>query len=225
MAENWQISAVLDSARQTSGDFYDFIPLEEGLVGIVVADVSDKGTGAALYMALSRTLLRTYAMEEGLRPEVAFARANDRIRADAESDQFVTVIYGVLDTRTGWLTYANAGHNPGYLLRAGEDGSFDTLSKTGIPLGMFEGMEWQQAKILINPGDVLLLYTDGVTEAQDVVNEEYGDERLLNTGRANMNRPSGEINKAIMDSIFDFVGEAPQFDDITLLVVARNSES
>ena len=225
VAENWQISVRLDSARQTSGDFYDFIPLRDGMVGIVVADVSDKGTGAALYMALSRTLLRTFAMEEGLHPEVAFARANNRIRADAESDQFVTLIYGVLDTKTGWLTYANAGHNPGYLLRAGEDGSFDTLSNTGIPLGMFEEMEWQQAKIQINPGDVLLLYTDGVTEAQNVLDEEYGDDRLLDTGRANMNQPAEEIQKVIMNSIYDFVGEAPQFDDITLLVVARNSES
>jgi sigma-B regulation protein RsbU (phosphoserine phosphatase) len=164
-------------------------------------------------------------MEEGLRPEAAFARANDRIRADAESDQFVTLIYGILDTKTGWLTYANAGHNPGYLLRAGEDGSFDTLSKTGIPLGMFEEMEWQQAKIQINPGDVLLLYTDGVTEAQNVLDEEYGDDRLLEIGRANMNQPAEEIKEAIMNSIFDFVDEAPQFDDITLLVVARDSES
>jgi serine phosphatase RsbU (regulator of sigma subunit) len=225
MAENWQISAKLDSARQTSGDFYDFIPLGDSLVGIIVADVSDKGTGAALYMALSRTLLRTFAMEEGLRPEVAFARANDRIRADAESDQFVTLIYGVLNTETGWLTYANAGHNPGYLLRAGGDDTFDTLSKTGIPLGMFEEMEWQKAKIQINPGDVLLLYTDGVTEAQNVADEEYGDDRLLEVGRTTMDQPAEEINDAIMNSIYDFVGEAPQFDDITLLVVVRDPAS
>jgi sigma-B regulation protein RsbU (phosphoserine phosphatase) len=133
-AEQWQIAAVLDSARQTSGDFYDFIPLDDAHIGIVVADVSDKGTGAALYMALSRTLLRTYAMESGLQPEVAVQRTNDRIRQDAETDQFVTLIYGILESETGRFIYANAGHNPGYLLRAGSD-TVDKLPHSGIPLG------------------------------------------------------------------------------------------
>jgi serine phosphatase RsbU (regulator of sigma subunit) len=237
--DKWQISAALISARQTSGDFYDFIPLEDGLIGIVVADVSDKGTGAALYMALSRTLLRTFAMQSGLRPEEALIKANERIRADAESDQFVTLIYGVLDTRTGLLTYTNAGHNPGYLLRAESgvegngavsdyapddnlmSGGFDSLTNTGIPLGMFEGMDWQQATVQINPGDVLLLYTDGVTEAQNLADEEFGDDRLLAVGRASMNGSAADIQQAIIGSIDEFVGEAPQFDDVTLMVVAR----
>jgi serine phosphatase RsbU (regulator of sigma subunit) len=225
-AENWQISAVLDSARQTSGDFYDFIPLDRGLIGIVMADVSDKGTGAALYMALSRTLIRTYAMESGDKPGTALTRANERIRADTESDQFVTLIYGVLDPVKGRLTYANAGHNPGYLLRAvggAEDGEVVSLTRTGIPLGMFEGMEWQQAQVQIEPGDVLLLYTDGVTEAQNAVDEEYGDDRLIAIGQQNKGRPAAEIQEAIMTSIDDFVGEAPQFDDITLMVVSRDA--
>jgi serine phosphatase RsbU (regulator of sigma subunit)/uncharacterized membrane protein YecN with MAPEG domain len=220
--ENWQISAVLDSARQTSGDFYDFIPLDDGLIGIVMADVSDKGTGAALYMALSRTLIRTYAMESGTQPGVALTRANERIRADTESDQFVTLIYGILDPVKGTLTYANAGHNPGYLLRA-EDSQVVSLSKTGIPLGMFEGMEWQQTQVQIQPGDLLLLYTDGVTEAQNAANEEYGDDRLITTGQQNKGRLASEIQEAILASIDDFVGSAPQFDDITLMVVLREA--
>jgi serine phosphatase RsbU (regulator of sigma subunit) len=227
-ADKWHISATLISARQTSGDFYDFIPLEDGLIGIVVADVSDKGTGAALYMALSRTLLRTYAMQSGRHPEAALTKANERIRADAESDQFVTLIYGVLDPSTDILTYANAGHNPGYLLRAAGDGTdkngdFDSLTKTGIPLGMFEGMAWKKATVQFKPGDVLLLYTDGVSEAQNLADEEYGDDRLLATGRANMGRPAAEIQQAIISSIDEFVGDAPQFDDVTLLVVAREA--
>lgn len=219
-ADNWQISATLIPARQTSGDFYDFIPFDNGLIGIVVADVSDKGTGAALYMALSRTLIRTYAMESGAQPDVALTRANERIRADTESDQFVTLIYGVLDPETGLFTYANAGHNPGYLLRAG-DGGHDSLTKTGIPLGMFEGMKWQQAQVQFEPGDVLLLYTDGVPEAENLVYEEYGDDRLLAVGRESISRMTPEIQDAIITSIKDFVGEAPQFDDITLMVVSR----
>jgi serine phosphatase RsbU (regulator of sigma subunit) len=221
-ANHWQISATLISARQTSGDFYDFIPLEDGLIGIVVADVSDKGTGAALYMALSRTLIRTYAMESGVQPEVALSRANDRIRADAESDQFVTLIYGVLDPETGLLTYANAGHNPGYLLRA-KDGKVDTMPNTGIPLGMFEGMEWQQAQIQFEPGDVLLLYTDGVPEAQNSTNAEFGDDRLLALGNANIQRSASDIQQAIITSLDEFVDNAPQFDDITLMVVRRDA--
>jgi serine phosphatase RsbU (regulator of sigma subunit) len=219
-ADHWQISAVLDSARQTSGDFYDFIPLEDGFIGIVVADVSDKGTGAALYMALSRTLLRTYAMESGLQPQVAVQRTNNRIRQDAETDQFVTLIYGILDSATGRFIYANAGHNPGYLLRADGE-TVDKLPHGGIPVGMFEGMEWQQAEVQIDPGDVLMLYSDGVPEAQNSVPEEFGDDRFIKVGQANMGRPAGEITKVILTSLHDFVGGAPQFDDITLLVLRR----
>ena len=221
-ADRWQISAALVSARQTSGDFYDFIPLEDGLIGLVVADVSDKGTGAALYMALSRTLLRTYAMESGNQPEVALTRTNDRIRADAETDQFVTLIYGILDPATGILTYANAGHNPGFLLRA-DSGEVESMPNTGIPLGMFEEMAWKQVQIQINPGDILLLYSDGVPEAQNMANEEYGEERLIALGQAGIGQPAGDTQRAIIDSINEFVGDAPQFDDITLMVVAQDA--
>jgi len=218
--DRWQISATLISARQTSGDFYDFIPLDDGLIGLVVADVSDKGTGAALYMALSRTLLRTYAMENGLHPEVALSRTNNRIRQDAESDQFVTLIYGVLEPATGLLTYANAGHNPGYLLRA-ESGQVDKLTRTGIPLGMFEGLDWERAQIQIQPGDVLLLYSDGVPEAQNLTNEEFGDDRFIALGQEKQGRPPTEIQEAIIADIDAFVGDGPQFDDITLMVISR----
>lgn len=221
-ADDWQISAELVSARQTSGDFYDFIPLEDGLIGLVMADVSDKGTGAALYMALSRTLLRTYAMESGLHPEVALARANDRIRQDAESDQFVTLIYGVLDPKTGLLTYANAGHNPGYMLRA-ERGQVDKLTRTGIPLGMFEGMAWEQAQIQFQPGDLLLLYTDGVPEAQNLAHEEFGDDRFIALGQEKQGRPAAEIQDTVISAINEFAGDAPQFDDITLMVITRQA--
>jgi len=221
-ADHWQISVVLDSARQTSGDFYDFIPLDDHHIGVVVADVSDKGTGAALYMALSRTLLRSYAMASGLQPEIALQRTNDRIRQDAETDQFVTLIYGILEHKSGRFVYANAGHSPGYLLRADGE-TVDTLPHSGIPLGMFEDMVWKQAEVQINPGDVLLLYSDGVPEAQNDVSEEYGDERFIKAGQANLGRPAAEIKEAILASVYDFVAGAPQFDDITLLVLARET--
>jgi serine phosphatase RsbU (regulator of sigma subunit) len=226
--DKWQIAAKLVPARQTSGDFYDFIPLTDELLGIIVADVSDKGTGAALYMALSRTLIRTYAMESKLQPDVALKRANDRIFTDTETDQFVTLIYGILDISSGVFTYANAGHNPGYLLRsgdgAGESMEVDVLRNTGIPLGMFEDMEWKQAKVQMNPGDVLLLYSDGVPEAEDAGQNEYGDDSFIEVGKANAHRSAVEIQDAVIDAVLEFTGDAPQFDDITLVVVVRKPE-
>jgi serine phosphatase RsbU (regulator of sigma subunit) len=224
--DNWQITAKLVPARQTSGDYYDFIPLSDKTIGIIVADVSDKGTGAALYMALTRTLIRTYAMESKNKPEVALTRANERIFTDTESDQFVTLIYGILDTSNGVFTYANAGHNPGYLLRSGvatgEEMEVDVMGNTGIPLGMFEGMEWKRAKVKMNPGDVLMLYSDGVPEAEDAEQNEYGDDRFLKVGKANAHKPATEIQDAVIEGVLDFTGEAPQFDDITLVIVARD---
>jgi sigma-B regulation protein RsbU (phosphoserine phosphatase) len=133
--DGWQLAAVLESARQKSGDFYDFMPLENNHLGILVADVSDKGTGAALYMALSRTLIRTYAMAHPNQPEVAFTLANERIMADAQSEQFVTVFYGVLDCSSGILTYANAGHNPPYLIRGSNGRVVQALGRTGLLYG------------------------------------------------------------------------------------------
>jgi len=226
--DKWQIAAKLVPARQTSGDFYDFIPLGDELLGIIVADVSDKGTGAALYMALSRTLIRTYAMESKLQPDVALTRANDRIFTDTETDQFVTLIYGILDISSGVFTYANAGHNPGYLLRAGdgvgESMEVDVLRNTGIPLGMFEDMEWKQAKVQMNPGDVLLLYSDGVPEAEDAGQNEYGDDSFIEVGKVNAHRSAVEIQDAVIEAVLEFTGDAPQFDDITLVVVVREPE-
>jgi hypothetical protein len=223
-AENWQLAAVLESARQTSGDFYDFIPFDDGLIGIVVADVSDKGTGAALYMAMSRTLIRTYAMQLSKEPELALAKANDRLMEDSVSDQFVTVFYGVLDTTTGELTYANAGHNPPYLLRRDTEESFDSLTHTGIPLGMFEEMTWERKVTRLDPGELLLVYSDGVPEAQTEDRTEFGDDQLVATARASIDRSAEDVREAIMNGIHDLVGDAPQFDDMTLVVISRDTD-
>lgn len=213
----WDIAAGLVPARQTSGDFYDFIPQSDGHLGLLVADVADKGTGAALFMALSRTLIRTYAMQHD--PAEAIHAANARILTDAESDQFVTVFYGVLDTTAGHLTYVNAGHNPAFVINGPDEPQ--SLTKTGIPLGMFDHMPWQQQTIDLPPGSILVLYSDGVSEAQNAANEEFGETRLLDTIQANQDRPACEIHTALMDDIRAFVGNAPQFDDITLMIVKR----
>ncbi|WP_420645119.1 PP2C family protein-serine/threonine phosphatase [Candidatus Leptofilum sp.] len=213
---NWDFAATLIPARQTSGDFYDFVPLENGRLGLIVADVADKGTGAALYMALSRTLIRTYAMQFPDAPGRALQLANERILTDTESDQFVTVFYGVLDLANGRFTYANAGHNPTFHL----NGSVQSLTKTGIPLGMFEGMDWQQETIQIGVGDSLILYSDGVPEAQNKLQEEFGEERMLAIAQQKFANAVACQN-AIADAVHQFVEDAPQFDDITLMVATR----
>ena len=219
--EGWQITAAIIPARQTSGDFYDFIELENGRLGLLVADVSDKGTGAALYMALSRTLLRTYAMQYPDNPEMALQLSNERILADTETDQFVTLFYGVLDPQTGTLVYANAGHNPAYIINESQSEP-QALFHTGIPLGMFPDMTWQQATIQLAPGDVLVMYTDGVPEAENIDRAEFGEAPMITAVLDHLSEPVGVMETAVIDAIHEFVADAPQFDDITLMIVKRN---
>ena len=216
----WQIEAVLIPARQTSGDFYDFFALGNGRIGLLVADVADKGTGAALYMALSRTLIRTFALQNPDQPELALQLANERILNDTMSDQFVTVFYGVIDQEKGLLTYCNAGHNPAYLISR-DVGGVQHMGQSGIPLGMFPDLTWQQRQVQIGAGDLLLLYTDGVTEAQDAVNELFSEQRLLETVAASESGTAQQITQDIVRAIQTFVSDAPQFDDITLVVALR----
>lgn len=219
----WQLTATLKPARETSGDFYDFIPLPNGRFAIVVADVADKGMGAALYMALSRTLIRTYAVEYHARPDFVLQVANRRILADTQAGLFVTVFYGVLDPLTGTLTYCNAGHSPPYLLSAQNDDGVQVLHRTGMPLGVVEDATWEQETVQLVPGDTLVLYTDGVTDAEDETGAFFGQERLLEIAQANLGQSAQNIQDTLIAEIHQFVDDAPQFDDITLMVVVRGS--
>jgi len=217
----WQLAVTLVPARQTSGDFYDVIPLPNGRLGLLIADVADKGTAAALYMALSRTLIRTYAVEHHARPDFALRVANNRILTDTAVDLFVTLFYGVLDPVTGTLTYCNAGHNPPILFRNAQVGTIEKLTRTGLPLGIFSGGTWEQRGIQLSVGDVLVLYTDGVTEAQDRHDTFFGEERLLAVLRTHLDKSALEIQSALMREIRSFVGGAPQYDDIALMILVR----
>jgi serine phosphatase RsbU (regulator of sigma subunit) len=231
----WQLAATLEPARETSGDFYDVIPLPKGKWGIVIADVADKGMAAALYMALSRTLIRTYAAEYGTQAELVLGAANRRMMVDTHADLFVTVFYGILDPVAGTLTYSNAGHNPPYLLGSRDSDSLRSLGRTGMALGVVEDVVWERKAVQIAPGDVLVLYTDGVTDAQNAHEVFFGEERLLELVRAsaatlaNRDLSKGQgfsaqsVQEALTMGIHGFVSDAPQFDDITLMIVVRES--
>jgi sigma-B regulation protein RsbU (phosphoserine phosphatase) len=219
----WQLSMMLRPARETSGDFYDICRLPNGRLGIVIADVVDKGAGAALYMALCCTLLRTYAEEYAEEPARVLGSVNRRLLTDTDASEFVTVFYAILDPATGALAYGNAGHPPPYLVRSGGDQSVETLSRTGIPLGILEDETWDQGVAELAPGDVLVLYTDGVMDAQDAHGMLFGQDRLLASVMANMGPSAQDTQDAIVADIDAFVGNAPQRDDIALVVVTRDA--
>ncbi len=220
------IAARLEPARETSGDFYDIIPMWDGRLGVLIADVADKGLGAALFMSLCRTLLRVYAVEFSTRhpenyayhPERVLDTVNRWIGEETNTGLFVTTFYGIYDPRTTMLTYANAGHNPPMLYRPAA-GMYRKLERTGIPVGILPDRKWERGGVEIQPGDVLVLYTDGVTEARNMKRDEYGEWRLHRAVRANLHRPAEKIAEGVLKSINRFAGEAERFDDITLIVV------
>ncbi len=218
----WQIAATWKPARETSGDFYDFVSLPNGRVGIVVADVVDKGMGAALLMALSRTLIRTYATEFPNHPEHLLQVTNQRILTDIDAGLFVTLFYGVLDPSTGNLTYSNAGHPHPYLITPGETPSITALSGSGMPLGVSEEAEWQPGSVNISPGAMLLLYTDGVLEAQNQRGEFLGEEGIKGIIQSQMGQSAQAVQDALLSGVNAFTGPEPQVDDITLMVLIRD---
>lgn len=217
--EGWQLAATLRPARQTSGDFYDLMELPNGRLGLLIADVTDKGTGAALFMALSRTLIRTYAFEYPEQPEKALHAANRRILLDSRSSMFVTAFYAVLDPASGTLCYCNAGHNPPYLISGHAEPQ--PLRNTGIPLGIVDDTTWAAETVCLELGDILLLYTDGVSEAQNASGEFFDTERLLEAARSYHERTAPAVQDAVLAAIEQFCGDAAPFDDLTLMTLVR----
>jgi sigma-B regulation protein RsbU (phosphoserine phosphatase) len=173
-------------------------------------------------MALNWALIRTYAAEYPAQPELVCRAVNRRLQQDTHAEMFVTVFYGILDPATGDLVYCNAGHNPPYLVGARDGGQARKLATTGIPLGIFEEEDWTQGTLQLAAGDTLVMYTDGLVEAQDAGQVLYGDERLLACVQANLGRPAPDIQAALLDDVHAHVGGAPQFDDITLAVLVRD---
>ncbi len=217
----WQLAVALIPARQAAGDFYDVIPLPNGRLALIVADVADKGMGAALVMALSRTLLRTYALEYHNRPDFVMRVVNRRILQDTDAGLFVTVFYGVLDPMTGELTYCNAGHPPPYLLRdaSESDDGIQALTRTGMALGVMQGVSWKRRQVEIAKGNLLAIYTDGITEAENNKGEFFGRERLEAALRQYFARPASEVQAEVLTTVRAFGDGLSQRDDITLMML------
>jgi serine phosphatase RsbU (regulator of sigma subunit) len=216
----WEIAVLLEPAHETSGDFYDFLALPDGNQGLVIADVTDKGTSAALFMALSRSLWRTFAIYHPAEPEQTMAETNQRIVADTHGGLYITLLYGILNPQQAVFTYCSAGHLPALLMRA-KDSSVERLERTGIPLGVLEETTWKRESVAIEPGDALVLYTDGITDAQNSSEEFYGLEKLQEVLRGLGGKTAEEIRDALREEVRAWVGKAAQFDDITLMVLVR----
>lgn len=220
---NFEISAQSIMAREVGGDFFDVIPFEVAQMsgdrlGIFIADVSGKGVPAALFMALARIVIRVNAIWHQQKPADAIRDANAVISADAKAGMFVTLFYGVLDARDRSLSYVNAGHNPPLVCR-GFDDSFSELTPTGMAIGAIPDAIYESGTITLGHGDVLVLYTDGISEAENERQELYGEERLRDTIAGARMLPATAIMDAILDSVRTFTGAVPQSDDITLMVV------
>jgi sigma-B regulation protein RsbU (phosphoserine phosphatase) len=212
----WEFVARWRPAREVAGDFYDFIAAE-GQIGLVIADVTDKGMPAALFMALTRSIVRA-SVTGAPSPAAGMARANRLLCADATGGMFVTLFYGLLDPTSGELTYVNAGHNPPLLRRAGQD-QLISLTRTGMALGVLPDTAFEQRSVRLNPGDFLLLYTDGVTDATDARRAEFGMGRLQRVRLDRRDAPAAEILAALEGAIADFSGAAAPFDDMAMMVV------
>jgi sigma-B regulation protein RsbU (phosphoserine phosphatase) len=207
-------------ATTMGGDFYDFIELQDGKVGLVMADVSGKGVPAAFFMAVARTTLRDLAAQH-CDPGACLAQANEVLCRQNPMDLFVTVFYCILDPETGVLRYANGGHNPPYLRRP--NGTIETLSGAGgLVLGAIDGVEYPEHALRLVAGDRLVLYTDGVTEAFNPANEAYGAERLIAEIRVHGDGAAPELVERICRSVATFAGTAPQSDDIALIALTWN---
>jgi sigma-B regulation protein RsbU (phosphoserine phosphatase) len=213
----FEVAAYWQAAREVGGDFYDFIPLPNGRMGFVVADVSDKGVPAALFMALCRALIRASAVGSTTVDE-ALQRANELILADASSGMFVTLLYAILDPARCKLTYVNAGHNPPILSRRDR---MLLLRAKGMALGVIEDIELERQEVELAEGDVVVFYTDGVTEAINEAEEEFGQARLAQVVVENRDLAAQELIDGINEEVTAFIGGEPQFDDFTLVVLKR----
>jgi len=217
----WQVATAFRPARETSGDFYGVFQLPGDRLGIVVGDVVDKGAAAALFMALSWSLLRTFTLEFPDDPARALTATNARILTDTDGSRFVTVFLASLDPRSGRLVYGNAGHNPGLILRDATAAEPESLARTGRMLGMFPDDRWEAGVTELGAGDTLVLYTDGVTEACTESGDLFGTERLLASIRRVPGASPEDVVRRVLKDVEDHLHGSPQPDDIALVAIQR----
>ncbi|GAB1469739.1 hypothetical protein MASR2M66_06160 [Chloroflexota bacterium] len=213
---NWQIAARWRTARQVGGDFYDVIELSNNKLGIFIADVADKGMPAALFMALTRTLVRA-AVAETSSPAEALRRVNDLLLPDTQQGMFITAVYGELNFDTGTFTYVNAGHNPPFWLKT--DGSMEKLTRTAVALGVIEQPVVEERTVTIQVGDTLFLYTDGLTEAFSPDGELFGEARMLEMTASLQAATAEEVIASIEECLNEFIDPLPLGDDLTMMAI------
>lgn len=211
----FDVYAIMNPAKEVGGDFYDFFAIDDDRLAVVVADVSGKGVPAALFMVIAKTLIKDHA-QRGSSPEEVFTDVNRLLCETNDEGMFVTAWMGVLQLSTGHLQYVNAGHNPPLIKRA--NGKYEYLrTKSGFVLAGMEETRYRSNGLDLTPGDALFLYTDGVTEATDGENRLYGEERLITVLNDNKEKAPEALLSAVKTDLDTFVGQAPQFDDITML--------
>jgi serine phosphatase RsbU (regulator of sigma subunit)/predicted ester cyclase len=218
--EGWQVSPYYQPAREVGGDFYDFLELPSGQLGLIVGDATGKGVPAALVMASARSMLRAAAQALGSSsPGDVLGRVNDALFTDIPANMFVTCFYAILDLNSGSLTYANAGHDLPYLHRSGDA---EELRARGMPLGLMPGMGYEEKETILEPGEAALFYTDGLVEAHDPKGEMFGFPRLRElVADHGKGRSLGEF---LLEELYSFTGEQwEQEDDITLLTLERSA--
>jgi sigma-B regulation protein RsbU (phosphoserine phosphatase) len=223
----WDFAARWKPAREVAGDFYDFIPLEGGRLGLVIADVTDKGMPAALFMAFTRSIVRA-SLDRAVQPVEAIRQANRLICRESSYGFFVTLFYAQFEPDSAEVTYVSAGHNPQLRYLDTSARNLETASApifqlgyTGMPLGIEEETPYEQRHLTCAPGDCLLLYTDGVTDAVNDQGEHYSLARLQSFGRDNYQANPQEIITKLESEILNFVRDTPQFDDITVVIAKR----
>ncbi len=219
MVSDVDIYATMKPAKDVGGDFYDFFRIDDDHLGFVMADVSGKGVPASLFMTMSYTLLR-FTGTKSLNPVSTVSDSNDMLSRESFDSMFVTLFYGVYNIRTGEVHYVNAGHNPPYLLKA--DGKVQMLpNSNNICMGVTEGFPYQESTLTLNKGDILVTFTDGVTEACDPANNLYGEERLEALLATQSGNTAEQVTSAINDAVNAHANGAEQSDDITVLVIKR----
>lgn len=218
--KDFSIFASMDAAKEVGGDFYDFYLLDEKHLAFVIADVSGKGIPGAMFMMTAKTLLKSHA-ESGLAVQDVFTQVNSLLCENNEAGMFVTAWMGILDLETGLIRYANAGHNPPVIRR--KDGAYEYLKgKANFVLAGMEGIRYREQQLQLQQGDEIYLYTDGVTEAHDLEKQLFGEERLLASLNSALHMPVDDVCKKVTADVSAFVGEAEQFDDITMMCIRLN---